>query len=314
MQLADELSDAISSQSYAAGEALPSINQISQFYGISRDTVFKALGQLKDKGIIASEAAKSYYVKNVETKILLLLDIYSPYKAELYGALNAALSEYYSVDLYFHHRDEDKFNKIIKDSSGRYNYYLVMNYHHDRYCEILDELPQDKLMLLDFGTFDKGDLAYACQDFESAFYDSLRSGLSLFQAYRHITMLVPQNSEHPLTSQFYFKQFCQDYGMSYDISSSYDESSIAKGNAYLIVSHKDMIEIIKVCRKKNLIIGQDVGLVVINDEPVFEILDKGITVISTDFKKMGELAAQFVKGGKNIQSTVQTQLILRSSL
>ena len=40
-QLADALSQAISRKEFLEGDSLPSINQLSAQYGVSRDTVFK---------------------------------------------------------------------------------------------------------------------------------------------------------------------------------------------------------------------------------------------------------------------------------
>jgi hypothetical protein len=45
-----------------------------------------------------------------------------------------------------------------------------------------------------------------------------------------------------------------------------------------------------------------------------EIVEGGVTVISTDFRKMGELAAGFVKNKQKLQEILPTSLILRQSL
>ena len=43
---------------------MPSINQLSRDYKVSRDTVFKAFIDLKERGIIDSTPGKGYYVVN----------------------------------------------------------------------------------------------------------------------------------------------------------------------------------------------------------------------------------------------------------
>ena len=80
-QLADLISQDISIGKYKAEDALPSINQLSQYYKVSRDTVFKAFLDLKERGIIDSTPGKGYYVVNRQRSILLLLDEYSPFKS-----------------------------------------------------------------------------------------------------------------------------------------------------------------------------------------------------------------------------------------
>ena len=101
-QLADLLSQEISMGKYKSDCALPSINKLSRDYQVSRDTVFKAFIDLKDRGIIDSTPGKGYYVTNKLTNILLLLDEYSPFKYSLYNSFIKELSINYKVDLLFH--------------------------------------------------------------------------------------------------------------------------------------------------------------------------------------------------------------------
>ena len=72
-QLADLISQDISMGRYKVDDALPSINQLSRDYKVSRDTVFKAFIDLKERGIIDSTPGKGYYVVNRQKSILLLL-------------------------------------------------------------------------------------------------------------------------------------------------------------------------------------------------------------------------------------------------
>ena len=84
-QLADKISFDISMGVYKSGDSLPSINQLSQAYEVSRDTVFKAFLDLKERGIIDSTPGKGYYVVGRLKNVLLLLDEYSPFKYALYN-------------------------------------------------------------------------------------------------------------------------------------------------------------------------------------------------------------------------------------
>ena len=49
---------------------------------------------------------------------------------------------------------------------------------------------------------------------------------------------------------------------------------------------------VKQVRDKDYQLGKDIGIISYNDTPLKELL--GITVISTDFKKMGTLAAKMI--------------------
>ena len=91
-QLADTLGQAISMNVYKTGDSLPSINQLSAKYAVSRDTVFKAFLDLRERGLIDSTPGKGYYVTNKLTNVLLLLDEYTPFKDALYNSFIKRLS------------------------------------------------------------------------------------------------------------------------------------------------------------------------------------------------------------------------------
>lgn len=313
-QLADAISQAISSKEYEEGQSLPSINQLSKEYGVSRDTVFKAFQELKEKGIVASTPTKGYYVSTAVSKVLLLLDTYSPFKYELHKALTENLPINYKVDLYFHQGSQERFNTLVRDSVGRYNLYLVMNYLNDSYSKILDKLDPEKVLLLDFGQFAKENFSYVCQGFDRTLYDCLVSGQELFKKYKRIELIFPADSEHPKSSIPYFEQFCRDYGFGYKLAETFEAKKMQQGTAYIVIRHSDLIGIVKTSREKGYGLGREVGVVVYNDEPMFEILDEGITAISTDFRLMGTLAAEFIRTRQQIQTYVPTRLIVRGSL
>ena len=125
-QLADTLSQAISMKEFREGDSLPSINQLSAQYGVSRDTVFKAFLDLRERGLIDSTPGKGYYVTSQVTNILLLLDEYTPFKEALYNSFIKHLPINYKVDLLFHQYNERLFNTIIRESIGKYKKYIVM--------------------------------------------------------------------------------------------------------------------------------------------------------------------------------------------
>jgi DNA-binding LacI/PurR family transcriptional regulator len=47
---------------------------------------------------------------------------------------------------------------------------------------------------------------------------------------------------------------------------------------------------------------------------MLEVIENGISAISTDFKQMGKLAAEYIKKRQKIQTYVPTRLIVRGSL
>jgi DNA-binding LacI/PurR family transcriptional regulator len=93
-----------------------------------------------------------------------------------------------------------------------------------------------------------------------------------------------------------------------------NESDVSIGKAYFVISDSDLVSIIKTCRSKKYELGKDVGVISYNDTPMKQIVGGGISVISTNFEKMGKDAAEFVKNKQKIAQILPTSLILRDSL
>lgn len=314
-QIADAIRTAISNGEFKEGDILPSINKISSEYGIARDTVYKAFQDLKEKGIIESAPTKGYFVSNTVNNIFVLLDIFSPYKEDLYKELTANLPLNYRLDLYFHHYNKRSFNNIILDSIGRYDIYLITNLQNDAYSEVLDRLDNSKVLLLDLGKFKKDKFSFVCQGFDTTLYECLSSALHKFEKYKEICFVFNAKSEHPKSSVPYFERFCGDNNLKYSIiTRDLSPFDIVPGTAYLAARHIDMIQIVKTCRLQNYELGKDVGLITFNDAPMLEVIENGITCISTDFKQMGKVAAEYIKTRNKVQTYIPTKLILRGSL
>ena len=60
--------------------------------------------------------------------------------------------------------------------------------------------------------------------------------------------------------------------------------------------------------------AKDVGLISYNDTILKEILEGGITTISTDFKKMGKALAKIIFEKKKVTIENPNDLIVRNSL
>ncbi|BEH00063.1 GntR family transcriptional regulator [Bacteroides sedimenti] len=313
-QLADAISQEISMGAYKIGDLLPSINQLSADYKVSRDTVFKAFLDLRERGAIDSTPGKGYYVKNKLNNVLLLLDQYSPFKDVLYNSFIKKLPAGYKVDLLFHQYNERLFKTLIRESAGRYNKYIVMNFSNEKFSNVLSKIDPNKLLLLDFGKFDKSSYSYICQDFDEGLYKSLESVLTNLKRYKKLVLVFPKDLMHPQSSKEYFEKFCTDYGFLCEIADSLDECKLQSGVAYLVIKLQDVVDIIKQSRILGLKCGKDIGVLAYNDIPSYEVIDNGITALTIDWQSMGAKAADFVIKNKQITEYLPTEVIMRSSL
>ncbi|MEG1563753.1 MAG: GntR family transcriptional regulator [Bacteroides sp.] len=313
-QLADLIAQDISMGKYRVDDALPSINQLSQCYDVSRDTVFKAFLDLKEREIIDSTPGKGYYVINRQKSVLLLLDEYSPFKDAFYNRLIKQLSPGYKVDLWFHQYNERLFNVILRESLGRYYKYIVMNFDNEKFSSNLYKIDVSKLLLLDFGKFDKSCYSYICQDFDEAFYQALSQLGDKLQRYRKLVLLLVAGTKHPQSTRAYFQQFCADRQLLGEVMEEMDEVDVCKGEVYIAIRQVDVVRIIKKSRLEGLECGVDFGLIAYNEAPVYEVIDKGITTLSIDWEKMGTLAADFILTGKPVRLYLPTEVRLRNSV
>ena len=312
--LIDVLANAISQGDFQPGDALPSVNKISKQYNLSRDTVFKAYQELKQRGIVDSTPAKGYHAIGNMNKILLLLDVYSPFKDVLYNSFIKDLPKNYKVDIVFHFYNEHLFETVILDSLGRYNNYVVMNFSNENIHASLRKIDPNKLLLLDLGDFDKENYSYVYQDFGKSVYQCLLAGIWQIKKYRKFYLYMQDESEHPKITIKHFKKFCKDQNIESEVIKSIHCGNVMEGDIYFIIRQNDLVEIVKCCREKRLKIGTDVGIIAYNDTPMYEIIENGITVISTDFAAMGAKAAEFISTKQKMYEMIPTKLIMRGSL
>lgn len=313
-QLADLISQAISMREFLEGDSLPSINELSRRYGVSRDTVFKAFSDLRERGIIDSTPRKGYFVTGQVTNVLLLLDQYTPFKETLYNSFAKHFPVNYKVDLLFHQYNERLFSTIVRESVGKYNKYVVMNFDNERFSASLNKISPARLLLLDFGKFEKERYSYVCQDFDESFYGALQRLDDRFSSYRKFVFLFPSSLKHPQSSKDYFFRFCQDYNLSGSVEEDVENLKVEKDTAYLAIKQQDVVKVVKQGRLAGLKCGKDFGLLAYNDIPSYEVIDEGITALTIDWEQMGNEVARFVLDNAVVQKYLPTEVRLRNSL
>ena len=106
IQLANSIIKAISEGKLEKEDVLPSINELSFEFEISRDTAEKSYKHLKEIGVLGSVPGKGYFVKTIdikhELKIFLLFNKLSPHKKVVYDSFVAALGDSASIDFYIY--------------------------------------------------------------------------------------------------------------------------------------------------------------------------------------------------------------------
>ncbi len=299
------------------GDQIPSINAIKEKHNLSRDTVLMAFNELKTRGIIQSVVGKGYYVTSenisVKQKVLLLFDELNSFKEDLYNAFINNLGEEVEVDIYFHHFNHNVFNKIIEDNIGDYTTYIIMPANLKDTDKVLKKLPEGQVYILDQMPKELIKFPGIYQNFEKDIYNNLEKAFESIKKYQKL-ILVFSEDKQPQGMKDGFIKFCKDKNIPNSILNSVMDKTIEKGELYIIPDDKSLLRIIKKMKVLNLTLVEDIGIISYNDTLLKEIVQGGITTISTDFTAMGKRLAEMIQNKEHQHIENPNHLILRHSL
>ena len=320
-QIRDGILASIEMGGLTHGQQLPSINELAQQQNLAKVTVAKAYEELRQRGIIRGQQGKGFYVASTEVSsslnIFLLFDTLNAYKETLFYALKAVLPVNARLNPFFHHYDRDLFQSLIQNNRGNYQYYVIMPHFNEDVSQIVKQIPPDKLVILDKPIKKlKGRYAAVYQSFEQDILQALQSGVDLLAKYSRLTLVLSRDQFQFVPEGILagFAAFQQLQKISCAVADTFTPALIKPGEAYLLFSERDLIAFIKHVHQAKLQLGQDVGLISYDDTPMKEILEGGVTVISTDFEKMGRTTGQLILEKRQEQIANPTRLIRRKSL
>lgn len=300
-QLVNEIIRHIRAKRLLLDDKLPSINDICDNFEVSRDTVVIAYNELKSRGIISPRHGKGFYVSSnsirSKLKIFLLFDVMNSYKEELYRSFVNSLGPNYQVDIFFHYYNLKVFAQLINNNINKYGHYVIMPHFNEDVSKIVNVIPAAKLLIIDkdIESLDKG-YAAIYQDFETDIYETLTEAKSLLQKYTNIKFITNHSFQFiPDGMKKGFYSFCRESGIKHKVYESISTSQPEKGDVLFVVSEHDLIDILKVAQEKGWELGHDIGVLSYDETPLKQILAGGISVISTDFRKMGETSANMIK-------------------
>jgi len=325
-QLVNSIIENIESGRIKYGQKLPSINQLSFEYYLSRDTVEKAYRDLKVKGIIESIKGKGFYVSNSSPvsriKILVAFNKLSAYKKVIYNTLAYELGEKAQIDLFIYHRDYQMFERIINEHLEGYHYYVIMphfiEFDKQAFLKLMKKVNANKLIILDHlidGIQEYHGAVY--QDFKMDIFNAMEEALDLLKKYHQLILVFPDKESYPYPQEIVtgFERFCTFNEFRFKVINEIIETTqIEKGSAYVVIEENDLVNLIKSIRSRKLKLKKDVGILSYNDTALKEVLAEGISVITTDFEKMGRLAADMILNQNSAIIKNDFKFIKRASL
>jgi DNA-binding LacI/PurR family transcriptional regulator len=181
---------------------------------------------------------------------------------------------------------------------------------------LINKIPKERLVFLDKKLDEiHGDYTSVYQDFQNDIYEALNQGMDLFKKYKRLIFVLPEDfGKKRLNIQSGFKKFCGAYQFDHEIMENKAFKRVNKGEVYISMEESDLVSCIKFAREKKLTIGKDIGVLSFNDTPLKEVLENGISVISTNFVRMGSLAAELILEKRRLKVRNEFSFIRRESL
>lgn len=311
IQIAESIINDITKGKINHEDRIPSINELSEKKQVSRDTVEKAYKILRDRNMIYSVSRIGNFVNNnniaeLRPKIIFIINKPSSYKMEVYNAFSSAMGKAAYVNMYIYNCDEYLFIDFLKKNSNSYNYFVIMPHFKDQdekhinytpnVIREIEKIAKDKLIILDNSYSEiSGSFTAIYQDYRKDIFYALQAGLKKIMKYEKIIFIYPKKSffPYPKGTRQGLIDFCKKYKFEFEILDEiHNGIEFENKEIYITMEDNDLVDLMWQIRKKNKVIGIDVGIISYNDTPLKELL--GITVISTDFKAMGESAAECI--------------------
>jgi DNA-binding transcriptional regulator YhcF (GntR family) len=302
LQLANSIINALEAAGVKKDYLLPSINELSYRFDISRDTIQKSYRHLKKIGVVNSFPGKGYCISNLDfrqkLKIFLLFNKLSAHKKIIYDSLVAALGDDVAIDFYIYNNDFNLFKKLLQSKKEDYSHYVIIPHFIEggqNANEVINAIPKDKLILLDKNIPGiTGEYSVVYENFEKDIYDALYKARTHLSKYHTIKLIFPEQTYFPVEIITGFKHFCQQYAFSHEVVSNINTVPINKGEVFINLMEDDLVTLLERLLEYKFKAGRDVGVISYNETPVKKVLLNGITTISTDFKYMGAVAASMI--------------------
>jgi DNA-binding transcriptional regulator YhcF (GntR family) len=322
MQLSNSILDGIRKNIIQKNDLMPSINDVSFEFEISRVTVERGYNYLKSIGVLKSVAGRGYFIKSTEVsqnfKVFLLFNKLSVHKKMVYDSFVETLGPQASIDFYVYNNDFALFKKLIENRKDHYTHYVILPHFFEggeSAHEVIDTLKGGKIVLLDKLLPNiKSEFGAVYENFSKDLFLALTEGLEALKKYHKMVMVFPEASYFPKEILNGFQRFCHEFAFEYQVVSSLENHTIEKGEVYINLMEDDLVVLIERIIDKDFKIGKEIGVISYNETPLKRFILNGLTTISTDFVQMGKSAAELIL--KNASTKIENPfyLTLRKSL
>ncbi len=323
LQIANSILHAVELNALSKDYLLPSINDLSYELEISRDTAEKALRYLKSLGVIGSVPGKGYFIANTDfkqpIKVFLLFNKLSAHKKIIYDSFASKLGDKAAIDFFIYNNNFSLFKKLMqKNKDNGYTHYVIIPHFlegGDNAKDVINEIESGRLILLDKSISGLNrEYGAVYENFEEDIFRTLKKALPQLSNYQTLKIIFPEYTYHAIEILKGFHSFCSEFAFNHKVVQNLQEEPVEEGEAFINLMEDDLVVLLEKIQKTDLKVGRDVGIISYNETPWKRFILDGITTISTDFRKMGEMAADLVLSNSNEHIEVPFALTLRNSL
>jgi len=302
------------------GDILPSINEVSFEFDVSRLTVEKGYNELRKIGVVQAIQGKGYFIVSTSVKqnlrILLLFNKLSVHKKIIYDAFVKNLHQEAAIDFYIYNNDYTLFKRLLDHPKENYTHYVIIPHFSENEqsaIKLIDELPKEKLVLVGKKSRGiSGEYGAVYENFEKDIYQALTQALPSLKKYHTLKIVFPESTYSASEIVKGFVSFCQEHDFQSKIVRS--DEFINEGELYITLTEEDLVQILEKVIALEWTLGRQIGLISYNETPLKRFIMNGITTISTDFEHMGSTAAKLVLSASKEQIENPFYLTLRASL
>lgn len=321
LQVMDYIVKGIQSGSIEKNEILPSINEFSCSLETARSTIERAYNELKRMELVTSVAGKGFFITNhapKPKKILLLFNKLSVHKKIIYDAFAATLGNDAVIDFHIYNNDFFTFKRLIQEKAQQYAKCVIIPYFSDHKAsayQLINAVPKEKLILLDkLAEGIEGEFGAVYENFESDIFAAMLKLKRTLSKYQTLKLIFPKYTHYSKLILSGFLQFCRKYNFKHQILDCIYDVEIEPGCVYINLVEDDLVGLIEKINASNLQVGKEVGLISYHETPIKKVIWDGLTTFSTDFKMMGEKAAELVKRNSSERIAIPFKVTLRNSL
>ncbi len=307
------------------GDVVPSMNELSEELGISRETVKKVYSILRDRGYLEPHQGKGFYVKahdeSHKISILILFDKMSIYKQTILNTFLEVLgSDKVNTTILLHNQNLDLYEYYLNLYLDQFDYYIVTPHFaldeqvQKRMVKLTSRIPNRKLIVLDHlpdGL--KGNFGAVHQDFENDAYKGLEVGLPKLKISGKLNVIILDSSLYGHRIYKTVERFCGDYAIEIRHWTA-PPKEIQRNDIFLIIGSQldaGVADLAENIESRSLKVGKDVFMISYNEFPLNKIVLGGLTTISSDFSMMGRLAARMIQEKRMFKQVCDFGMIRR---